>query len=183
MDDLTPTGAPQSHEFGPCMMKCSPTQQKFVVGIMQGLGDTNAALAAGCLPNPNNKSHLSVMAYRLRNHPLVREAIFEMSRSLGQVTAVPMAIRTFIDSMRDAPDAKDRNKAAAEICDRFGLPAISEQKMSVTHKDETTVEVMKQIASMAKGLGIDPKKLLGGNVIEGEVEEVPEDEDDLSDIL
>ena len=176
----TPTiEVPEGLELGPAMSRLNERQQKFVMAMLQGNGSMKrAAMLAGYPDNPENPNQIEVTAHRLSHDPKVQEAIREVG--LKSMTAASLvAVKTLIEiSMDPTAERKDRIKASDSILDRTGLPKTTEHKTIVTHRDETSDEMVKQLTQLAKSFGMDPSKLLGGMVIEAEYIE----EDDLGDI-
>ena len=176
------TGLLREIELGPAMRRLNEKQQNFVYAMIEfgGLNNSKAAQAAGYEGGPDS---LKVTGYRLAHDSKIQEAMREMGPRM--LNAGLFIAARFVLETIDNPqiDTKDRLKAAEMVMNRTGMHATSEHKVAVTHKDETSDEMIKRIEALSKNLGIDSKKLLG-NIIEAEFEEVPvHDENDLSDIL
>ena len=175
---------PSDFDCGPAMKKLNERQQAFVTAMLEfgGRNHTKAARAAGY---DGTDEVVRVTAHRLAHDPKIQEAILEEGQK--RMTAGGfLAINTLLDICDDVTtEKKDRIKAATEILNRIGLHAKSEQKISVTHKDETSKEMIAEIKLIAERLGVDPQKLLGNNAI---IDVTPEDEEEfdensLDDIL
>lgn len=167
--------------LGPAMLALSPMQRKFVLAMVEfGGSNKRCAIAAG-YSDPGTNA-IDVQAYALAHNPKVQEAI----REVGQKTlggGVIAAAKFLLDTIENPQaEMKDRLKATEMILNRTGLHATSEHKVAVTHKDETSEEMIKQIELMSKRLGIDAQKLLGGIVTDADFTDVT-DSDDISDIL
>lgn len=177
---------PDDYQFGPAMQALTEKQQGFVIAMMEtgGLNYTRAALAAGYTDNPRHPGQVRAQAHRLAHDEKIQAAIKEESlRRLGAASFI--AIKTVLEIADDrTAETKDRLKAAEMIMNRTGLHATSEHKVAVEHTTKSDKETIARIEHLAKGLGLDPKVLLGRAVVDAVFEEVaPVDEDDLSDVL
>lgn len=175
---------PEDYECGPAMKKLNERQRAFVMAMLDfgGRNNTRAARAAGY---DGSDEVIRVTAHRLAHDQKIQDAITEEGQKRLNAGAF-MAINTLLDICDDATtEKKDRIKAAVEIMNRVGLHAKTEQKISVTHKDETSKEMIAEIKLLSERLGIDPVKLLGNQaIVEAEFVEVEEfDENSLDDLL
>jgi phage terminase small subunit len=183
-------GDPDEATLGPAMLACTLAQRRFVLGKLHGLSAKAAAKEAGYRDNPGNSNQIEVAASKLTHDPKVMAAISEMARGLGIVEGIPTAIRAFIDVASDpTKEAKDRNTAAKELCDRFGFAATSKHEMNVTHVDLTSDEAVKKLERLSKVFKFDPQKVVDSVTIDAEFEEVkavpeePGDETTIEGIL
>jgi phage terminase small subunit len=177
-------------ELGPAMRCLTEKQQNFVYAMIEtgGMNFAAAARAAGYAGGPEADK---VMGHRLAHDSRIQEAMREMGPRM--LNAGLFIAARFVLETIDNPqiEVKDRLKAAEMVMNRTGMHATSEHKVAVTHKNETTEQVMKEIALMSKALGVDPAKLLGGNIVEAEFEEIENDsssetimdENDIGDLL
>ena len=177
---------PLDYECGPAMKRLNERQRAFVTYMLDfgGRNNTRAALAAGY---GGTSDSVRVHAHRLAHDPNIQAAIKEEGEKRLNSSSI-MAVNILLDIADDpGTENKDKLKAVEMILNRTGLHAKTEHKVAVTHTDETSAEMIKRIEVMASGLGIDPKKLLGNAVVEGEFEILDElaieTEDDLSDIF
>jgi len=150
-----------SGKLGDAMLQLLPRQRKFVVALLE-TGTTNytrAAKMAGY--GGNSESGLRVQASRLAHDPRIIRALREEGERRLRASAV-MATSVLINIAENGLTAKDRLKAAEMILNRTGLHALTEHKTTVEH---TTDELGKieRITALARGLGLDPAKLLGQN--------------------
>lgn len=168
--------------LGPAMLKLTERQQKFVMAMIElgGVGHARAAISAGYSYNPDKPNKIEVQAYCLAHDEKIQDAIKEVGIRMLNAGAI-LAVKTVLE-IADNPQAemKDRLKAAEMIMNRTGLHALTEHKATVVHKTEKTADMVRFVETMAGKLGLDPVKLIGNCVIEGDFEEMPED--DLSDI-
>lgn len=174
---------PDETELGPAMQALSEKQRRFVMAMLEqgGVGPRRAALAAG-YQETEKSNGAAVSGHRLAHDPRIQEAIKEVSLkaiNAGTFVAVKFVLDTIAD---ETAEKKDRLKAAEMVMNRTGLHAMSESRTTVTHKTESRAEMIKDITLMARTLGVDPQKLLGGAVTEADFVEV-KPEDDISDIL
>lgn len=172
---------PVDYDCGPAMKKLNERQQAFVVAMLEfgGRNHTKAARAAGY---DGSDEVVRVTAHRLAHDTKIQEAIIEEGQK-RMIAGGFLAINTLLDICDDiTTEKKDRIKAATEILNRIGLHAKTEHKLAVTHKDETSAEMIKEIQLLSERLGIDPQKLLG-NSATVDVEFVEVDENSLDDIL
>ncbi len=174
---------PDEEGLGPAMLALTKAQRRFVMAMVYlGGSQRGCYIAAGYAHNPDNKNATQVSAHQLAHHPKVQEAMLEVGVNMMGALRIP-TVKFLHDTLKnDGLEIKDRIKVAQMVLDRTGMQAT--QKIDVTHKNETGEQMMKEIATMAKSLGVDPKKLLGGGVIEAEFEEVAVlDDNDISDLL
>jgi phage terminase small subunit len=168
-------------ELGPAMRGLTEKQREFVYAMIEtgGMNYSGAARAAGY---QGDAEVMKVSGYRLAHDSRIQEAMREMGPRM--LNAGLFIAARFVLETIDNPqiETKDRLKAAEMVMNRTGMHATSEHKVAVTHKNETTEQVMKEIAAMSKTLGVDPAKLLGGNIVEAEFEEIP-NPDDIGDLL
>jgi phage terminase small subunit len=169
--------------LGPSMQLLTEKQRGFVAAMIEqgGLNYKEAARRAGYGGNDNV---LRTTGHDLAHNPRIQEAIREVGLKMltsGSLVAVKAVLEIAGDI---TAEKKDRLKAAEIIMNRCGMPALTEQKMTVVHKDETSAEMIKQIEQLSKNLGLDPRKLLGRAVVDAEFEEVEEaDENSIDDLL
>lgn len=186
---IVKTGDPDEGSLGPAMLVCTPAMRRFVLGRLHGLNARAAAVAAGYVDNPNNPNQVEVQANTLKYHPKVMAAVSEMARSLGIVEGIPTALRAFIDIAGDpTKEAKDRNTAAKELCDRFGFSARTEHNINVAHIDMTNDDALKKLEMFSKKFSLDPVKVIDSVTVDAEFEEVkapeePGDETSIDSLL
>jgi phage terminase small subunit len=173
---------PANYKLGPAMLRLNDRQRAFVIAMLEmpGIDNTSAARAAGY----SDDKQIKVTAYRLAHDEDVLEAIYEESKRRLRSGAV-MAVSRLLEIANDTTaEKKDQLKAIEMVLNRTGFHAVTEQKIDVTHRDESNEEVLKKITLLANNAGLDPKKLLGnfGITIDAEFKEVPAETDDLSDI-
>lgn len=173
-------------DHGPAMSQLTEKQRNFVYALIEqgGLSYAGAARAAGYSGGQNC---MNVTGHRLAHDPKIQEALREMGPKILNAGLVVAA--KFVLEVIDSPqfEAKDRLKAAEMVMNRTGMHQTTEHKVAVTHRSESSAEMIKSIELMASKYGLDAKKLIGDCVIEGVYEEVEkkieQPLDDLSDLL
>ena len=148
-------------QMGPAMKALSPRARAFVMALVEigGSPMDRAALMAG---HRGTTASLQVTASRMAADPKVQAALVEEAKALARSSSLA-AVTTVITIMMDpAANKKDRLTAAGRIS---ALAALEPEKtMNVNHTVEvkpTTREQINQVISLARDVGIDPRKLLG----------------------
>lgn len=177
---------PSEDQFGPAMLRLTPMQRRFVVGLsVWGGNATEAARWAGYASATENS--LRVQAHTTAHLEHVKAAIKEEAwRRLDESSL--LAVSTLVRICMNSTDDKVALAAAEKLMDRTGFHAKSEHTVIV--KDgRTTQELVAFIEAAAARNGMDANKLLGRPapqlpVIDAECEEVPAmSSDGLDDLL
>lgn len=175
---------PSEDQFGPAMLRLTPLQRRFVVGLsVWGGNATEAARWAGY--SSRSEQSLRVQAHQTIHLDYVKEAIKEEAWRRMDESAL-LAVSTVVQICMSSTDDKVRLAAAEKLLDRTGFHAKSEH--TVTVKDgRTTQELVAFIEAAALRHGMDPNKLLGRQapqleVIDVEAEVVGSD-DGIGDLL
>lgn len=159
-----------TRKMGPAMVALEPKQRAFVLAFVDtgGQDATKAARMAGY--GGDNPQSVRVTAHRLTHDAKVLEAIREVADSRIRSEAL-MAMEVIVEIAKD-PTHKDRFAAAKEIANRSGLMVV--QKSEVVHRTEDEADKIKRIIALARGLGVDPRQLLGsaGVVLDADFEVV-----------
>lgn len=166
------------------MGKLNDRQRAFVTAMLDfgGLNNTSAARAAGY--DTGNYNSLKRVAHQLAHDPRIQDAIREEGHTRLNASTI-MAVNTLL-KIADDPTTETRNKLKAieMILNRTGLHEKTEHKVDITKTDMTGDAMVARISLLAKNLGIDASKLLGGPTVEAQFEEVVEvDEDSLDSLL
>ena len=163
--------AADEDSLGPAMRALNQRQRVFVLALVTCASNpTEAARLAGY---SGNEGSLCNTATRLAHTPAVQDAIDEEARK-SLYGAKLVAVRVLLDVMNNpAGKISDRLKAASMTLNRVGMPEVFNQNIVVEHvlsdKDK-----IREIAEMAKKLGLDPKQVLGSvGVVDAEFTEVP----------
>ena len=149
-------------------MKALPdTQQVFVMACINmgvGLNYTEAARIAGYANTPTIK----VTAHKLAHDEKIQAAIQEQNRRTLRVGTLE-AVAYLLETVRNTKaETKDRLKAAQMVLDRGGLHALSEHQVTVNHNHMSVEEKAKRVRDWAVKQGIDPDKLLGSLINDGD---------------
>lgn len=164
--------------FGPAMKALNRRQQLFVIAVLE-LGSTNYTRAAMMAGYEGTPEAMRVQAYRLAHGEKVILALNEEAKRRLMASA-PMAISELVKIAENEPDKKYKLKAIELILNRTGHHATTEHKVAVEHT-YTDQQSVARIFTLAKTLGMDPKRLLGsagvkvddaGKIIDAEFTEV-----------
>ncbi len=151
-------------EYGPAMLALNERRRKFVT-ILVNQGHhrpVHAMKQAGFVASNFNVQRQT--AFKLMHSPAVQAAIQEETAKrvkLGGMVGV-----TGLYAIAANPKHKDHFRALESLADRAGY--VSEQNINVKHEhtDRTGAALIERIRELAKKHGMDPEKLLGGQVIE-----------------
>lgn len=179
---------PEEGDLGPAMRALPERMRAFVVALMEtGSGPGSYGRCARMAGYTGTDSTISASASRLVHDDRIQAAIIEESkrRLTGGLIVAVSSLVAMVDPDSDILlSAKDRLRAIELLLNRAGLPSQSEQKVTVTHQTASDAEMRKRIGTLARELGMDPEKLLGKDVIEGEFVEIePTGREGLEDLL
>jgi phage terminase small subunit len=157
-----PKAAPEDDDsdLGPCMRELSEKQRRFVqIYLEQPLrSGASVAVAAGYKSGTNCTR---VEAFRqLRNERVLRAIREELDKRFRSDAVIGRAVLMEIALDKEHPQ---RLKAATALLDRGGFHSMSEQRITVDHRDLTGEAMRERITALALELNIDPMKLLGHN--------------------
>lgn len=175
--------APQEHDCGPAMKKCTPNERAFVAAMFAfGCQNyTDAAMATGRF---SSRDSAQAASSRWMHSKRVLDALDEYTR-VTMRGGLAIATRALLDIASD-PTNPNRLKAASELLNRNGhiVETISRH---IHEQDHTsTKELLHEIGDLARQLGVDPAKLLGATraeVVDAEFEEVSDGTEGLEDLL
>lgn len=148
-------------KFGPAMSKLNERQRAVVMWLCDG-GSNNFTKACREAGYTGTDDSLRVQASRMRNDPLISEAITEESkRRLAH--SLPVAMGT-IEAIAADRSHKDALKAATTLAAMNGVSPIALSE----HKEEKTVTVnlMDDVRAAAAVLGIDPDAMMRGHMVD-----------------
>ena len=165
-------------ELGPAMEALSERQRKFVRAVIElgRNGIENYAEAAREAGYSNISEGCKVRGHILSHDPRIQAAILEESRKRINLAATVIAIPVITAiAENESVAARDRLHACEMLLNRGGLPAQTEHKVTVEHKQPK--QMLELAERLAKEIGIDPARLIGVNpaaatVLEGEFVEV-----------
>lgn len=157
------------------MLALTERQRAFVLVMIEfpGITQHEAAERAGYRNSPGG---MRVRGHELAHSPAVQAAIREVAgMRLSSSTLMAADVLVAIASDKGV-SAKDRIKAAGMLLDRTGFGAAQTINVNKTVTDRTGAGMLERIRRLAALNGIDPVKLLGGNVVDAEFSEVPDAE-------
>jgi len=169
-------------ELGPAMLALTPRQRKFVEASVELARDgiQNNAEAARRAGYSDHMSRCKITGSVLSKDASIQAAMLEVSKRMivtaASLVATPVAISIAMDT---SLEPKDRLRACEMLFNRGGIPAQSEHKVTVEHKQPAVL--VELAARLAAEVGVDKEKLIGVNraaapVIEGEYVEVKANE-------
>lgn len=148
------------------MSALNAMQRRFVLAYIalgqNGFSDNGlAAKEAGY--SAASAVSLRVTGHRLAHDTRVQAAIMEETHKRVCLAAAVVATPVLIEiALNKDLGPLPRIRAALALCDRGGMPAQTEHKVTVQHSVNT--EKMELLASrLAAELGIDPARLIGVN--------------------
>jgi phage terminase small subunit len=157
---------------GAAMATLTPRQREFVRAMLE-TGARDHTLCARMAGFTGDDNTMRVTAHRLAHDDKVLAALKEEADKRIRSGAVLGA--SVLSEIAMNPTHKDQLKAAIELLNRAGLITATLHKHEHAHVVSTSADEKAQIASIvekAARLGIDPRKLLGGIVVDAEFEEV-----------
>lgn len=173
MDDVSEDG-----EIGPAMLALNERQRKFVRAMIElgRNGVQNFAEAARQAGYSDHMERCKVTGHTMAHDARIQSAILEESRKRVNLAASVIATPVVVGiAMDEAVPPRDRLRACEMLFNRGGMPAQTEHKVTVEHRQPK--QMVELAARLAAELGVDPAKLIGVNrtaapVIEGEYVEV-----------
>lgn len=167
-----PIEDPPVEDLGPAMLALNEHQRRFVVGWLRSNGK-NASRVARAAGYSGKGGADRVRAHYLLQNPKVGAALREEAeRDLNGPTAARAFLK--LKELSSHPNPKISRPAADSVLDRAGIARQTNQKIQMDVTDtRTDRELIAGIVQMARLHGLDPKQLLGPDVIEAEFEEVP----------
>lgn len=161
---------------GPAMRELDQLQRNFVRAYFEypAYNQKQLALAAGYSDTPGNAANCGYK--NMHNEKVIAAINEETSKRLRGAGAIGVM---GIVSVALNPAHKDHFKACEALANRTGFHALSEHKVIVDDKrPQTKRELVDAIKNLAAECGLSPaeaKKLIGGDVIEAEFQEVKND--------
>ena len=161
-------------ELGPVMGQLSPQRRLFVRAVLNlgRNGIENACEAAREAGYADTGQGLRVRAHRLMHDRNIQAAMLEESRKAVNAAAAVVATPVCVSiAMDESFPARDRLRACEMLFNRGGMPAQTEHKVTVEHRDERKFEEMAKV--LAGEFNIPMQKLIGlNNAIDAEFTEV-----------
>jgi phage terminase small subunit len=162
---------PPIGEFGPKMRALSESHRAFVLAYIaiRGRSATEAAIMAGYAPGDGAK----VSAHRIGHRKDVQEAMLEEMVKQNRLDLV-----SYYANVRDIAMTSSKEevklKANLEMMSMGGMSAVTRHEVVVEERRTTKdiVDELRRLAAETGNLG----KAIAGDVIEGEFEEVEDDD-------
>lgn len=155
---------PDDTELGPAMQALTDLQRKFVRAVirLRQNGIKYVSAAARAAGYSDHKGACKVRGHNLIHDARIQAALLEESRKQVNATASVVATPVVIEIALNANNsARDRLHACEMLFNRGGMPAMTEHKVTVEHKQPR--QMLELAERLAKEIGIDPVKLLGIN--------------------
>src|SRR5262245_35758601 len=147
-------------ELGPAMAALNPRQRDFVLAYVAMPQATGCELARLAGYHEGKRTQAS----RLLRTPSVIAAIHEVLAKTYRGRGAAVAQDVMLTIAMNA-NHQHQLKAAMALADRGGFGAMSEQKLTVEHRDMTSDMLIKKIQGLARRLGIDETKVLGAPAV------------------
>lgn len=167
-------------ELGPAMEALTPMRRAFVRAVVNlgrnGIENASEAARLAGYSGVGNGG-IRVRAHELMHDARVQAALLEEAKrqinAAAAVVATPIAVEIAMD---ETVPARDRLRACEMLFNRGGMPAQTEHKVTVEHRQPR--QMVELAARLAAELGVDPARLIGVNraaapVLEREFVEVP----------
>jgi len=151
-------------DLGTAMKELTEPQRRFVTAYVEngGSNEADAAYRAGYGSTPGDCASI---ANRMLRAPRILTAIREEADKRlksGAILASSVLVEIASNRMH-----RDQYKAAVELLNRAGLVVEGVSRV-IVEDHRTEEEIVRRIADLADKLGIDPKKLLGSDVVDAE---------------
>lgn len=151
--------------LGPAMSLLNERQRILIKTLIDypGMSNVDAARHAGyggekAAANPDVMKQCAFQALSTEKMiAALQEEVSRRYRSRGAIVGLNVMLEIAAD-----PAHKDRLRAADMLASRAGFHSVQEHR--VTHTDQTGEEMVEKIRRLAVVLGVDPARLLGGNV-------------------
>ncbi len=158
-------------EYGPAFSQLTEKQKRFVLAMASDPFGSHAEWARNA-GYSDVAEGARVSAHRLMQNERIQAATLEVAKGNLQTVGPALATAVLLEIAADR-NHRDQMRAAELIANRVGLHET--QEIHVTHSNLTGQALLDRLAEVAARLGMDPVKLIGANVIEGEAEEVKAD--------
>lgn len=183
----------ERESFGPCMLACRPDEREFVLHVIAGKPNAEAAKLAGWGEPDSSAATLARIGHRLAHRDRIIAAIGEEVKKLTRSRATLKAAQV-IDEILNNSYHKDAARVALSVLERVD-PTIQKHEVEVTHKIDHEAEALDQLRSL-RALNVAREKLIElygafglerlekklaienkGNVVDAEFSEVAHDPD------
>ncbi len=157
------------------MRQLTPKQQRFVIAVGKGGGQTRAALLAGY--STLHEMHSVIASDNMRN-PKIIAALQEESHK--RLNGGAMLAASNLIAIASDPEHKDFFKATVELANRSGLQMAQKIEVAHTHEVKTRNENEADIIRLSRELGLPAPKILEydpDTITDATFEEVPPTEE------
>lgn len=153
----------EDSDLGPKMQALTVLQRNFVLAITDRTTKNNAAAmrAAGYQGTQTDER-----ARQMSRNPKVQEAMLEEGKRQLKGMVPDALAELWAILINPQIDPNVRLKAILAVLDRTGIAVVQEKKLTVEHIGEDQ-SLLSRIETLATGLGIDAKTLLGSRVKRG----------------
>lgn len=153
---------------GPAMQALTERQRRFVLAMSADPFAAGGTWSKAAGYQNSDHGHTDY-ASRLVQMPGIQRAIEEVARATLGVYGPILAARGLLKIAAN-PEHPQHFKALEAIANRVGMHEKSEHRITVERSDDGRLRELAE--RLARELGVDKRKLLGGNEIEGECVEV-----------
>ncbi len=153
----------EESDLGPQMQALTMLQRNFVLAM------TNRATrngAASIRRAGYEGSNAEAQALQMARNPKVQEALLEEGKRQLKGMVPDALAELWAILINPQIDPNVRLKAILAVLDRTGISVVQEKKLTVEHIGQDQ-SLMSRIETLATGLGIDAKLLLGSRVKRG----------------
>jgi len=158
---------PAENEMGPAMRALNPSQQAFVMAMCTS-GGRNHGECARVAGYGNTDGSTRLSGHRLAHHPgvlaAIREVADKFAASYNLLAMERLREMAFDNDPTTKPTAL---KATVELLNRGGMIVQTQHKVVVEDSRERE-EIKKSMIELARMAGMDPKKLIGEDVVDAE---------------
>jgi phage terminase small subunit len=147
----------ERESFGPCMLACRPDEREFVLHVIAGKSNAEAAKLAGWGEAESSAATLARIGHRLAHRERIIAAIGEEVKKLTRSRATLKAAQA-IDEILDNSYHRDRARVALAVLERVD-PTIQKHEVEVTHKIDHEQEALDQLRSL-RALNVAREKLI-----------------------
>jgi hypothetical protein len=154
---MSKSQADEADDFGPAMTACLPAERAFVLALLEGKSNAEAAKLSGW----GNDAGTTTMATfgRIANRALSRSRVIDALQEEARKTIkslVPSAITAVKDILTNTTH-KDRAKVALNLIERTS-PTVTQHNVTIEHKVDHDAEAVAQLR-MLKSLGVARERL------------------------
>ena len=150
--------------YGPAMLALNQRQREFVLAYLEhptAKGHELVAMAGYTGQRKNRRETASRFLHAPAIIAAINEVLGKTYRGRGAAVAQDVML-----TIAGNPNHPKQLQAALALADRGGFGAVVESRLTV--QDQTSEALIARITVLAKRLGINPTRLLGGPVIDAD---------------